>query len=118
VKDARKRKDWTGIRDLLMPQIEINKLWEATQELRTEYVLRKDGKIQDNPETGDYWRGTLEPLVEALLHLGDMGLADDLVRDRYAKHPWSGLPGRASALAQRCGQPGLAARWGALGAGK
>lgn len=118
VKDARKRRDWTGIRDLLLPEIEIARLQEAAQEQKTEWVLKRDGKLQEDPETGDHWRDTLEPLVEALLHLGDLGSADDLVRDRYAKHPWSGLPGRASALAQRCGQPGLAARWGALGGGK
>lgn len=118
VKDARKRKDWTGIRDLLLPQIEINRLWEAAQDQKTEYVLRKDGKIQENTETGDYWRGTLEPLVEALLWLGDAGQADDLVRDRFGKHPWSGLPTRAAGLALRCNQPNLAAQWRALGGGK
>jgi len=118
VKDARKRRDWTGIRDLLLPEIELARLQEAAVDQKSEWVLRRDGKVLEDPETGDHWRGTLEPLVEALLHLGDMGLADDLVRERYAKHPWSGLPGRASALAQRSGQPGLAARWGALGGGK
>ncbi len=118
VKDARKRKDWTGIRDLLLPQIEINRLWEAAQDQKTEYVLRKDGQIQESSETGDYWRSTLEPLVEALLWLGDAGQADDLVRDRYSKHPWSGLPTRAAGLALRCHQPNLAAQWRALGSGK
>lgn len=118
VKDARKRRDWTAIRDLLLPEIEMARLREATQDQKSEWVQRTDGKVREDPETGDHWRDTLEPLTEALLRLGDLGLADDLVRDRYAKHPWSGLPGRASALAQRCGQPGLAARWGALGAGK
>jgi len=118
VKDARKRKDWTGIKDLLLPQIEVNRLWEAALEQKTEYVVRKDGKIQENTETGDYWRGTLEPLVEALLWLGDVGQADDLVRDRFGRHPWSGLPARAAGLALRCNQPNLAAQWRALGSGK
>ena len=118
VKDARKRKDWTGIKDLLLPQIEINRLSEAAQDQKTENVLRKDGQIQENTETGDYWRSTLEPLVEALLWLGDSGQADDLVRDRFGKHPWSGLPTRAAGLALRCNQPNLAAQWRALGGGK
>lgn len=118
VKDARKRRDWMGIRDLLLPDIEMARLQEAAQNQNTEWVLRKDGKLVEDPETGDHWRSTLEPLTEALLRLGDLGQADDLVRDRFSKHPWSGLPGRASALAQRCGQPGLAAQWGALGRGK
>lgn len=118
VKDARKRRDWTDIRDLLLPEIEMTRLREAAQNQTFEWVMRKDGKIVEDPETGDHWRDTLEPLAEALLHLGDLGQADDLVRDRFAKHPWAGLPERASALAQRCGQPGLAARWAALGRGR
>lgn len=117
VKDARQRKDWMAIRDLLLPQIESNKLWEAAQG-KTEFVFKKDGKIQEVTETGDYWRGTLEPLVEALVRLGDTGLADDLVRSRFSEHPWAGLPKRAETLALRCGQPHLAAQWGALGQGR
>jgi hypothetical protein len=117
VKDARKRKDWVGIRDLLLPQVESMRLGE---EARGPFSIayKMDGKVQEFPETGDFWRTTLEPLAEALLRLGDMGQADELVRDRFAKHPWAGLPKRAEALAQRCGQSGLAAAWAALGSGK
>jgi hypothetical protein len=118
VQDARKRKDWTGIRDLLLPQIEISRLWEAAQEQKTDWVMRKDGKVQEAVETGDYWRDVLEPLVEALIWLGDASQADGLVRDRFSKHPWSGLTTRAARLALRCNQPNLAAQWGALGVGK
>lgn len=116
VKDARKRKDWTGIRDLLLPDIESSRLWESTEGKTTFQVLIKtDGKVHERPETGESWRTTLEPLVEALIWLGEGSKADELVRSQYADHPWSGLPSRAQALALRCGQPGLAAQWGALG---
>lgn len=118
VKDARIRKDWTGIRDLLLPQIEISRLWEAAQEQKTDWVMRKDGKIQETVETGDHWRDVLEPLVEALIWLGDASQADGLVRERFSKHPWSGLPARAAGVALRCNQPNLAAQWGALGGGR
>jgi hypothetical protein len=117
VKDARKRKDWSGIRDLLLPQIERSRLWEASS-TRVSSVLKVNGKLQEEPETGDYWRTTLEPLVEALLWLGDPGQADELVREQFGKHPWAGLPRRAAALALRCHQPNLASQWGALESGR
>jgi hypothetical protein len=117
VKDARKRKDWTGIRDLLLPQIEAARLLEATNKHVT-YVLKVDGKIQEDVEAGDFWRSTLEPLVEALLWLGDTGQADELVRDRFGKHPWAGLPARAAGLALRCNQLSLSAQWASLGGGR
>jgi hypothetical protein len=117
VKDARARKDWQGIRDLLLPQIEASQLWEAIQGRMT--VERKvDGKVQADPVTGDAWRSTIEPLAEALLRLGEVDRADQLVRDQFSRHPWSGLPARAAALASRCGQTNLAAQWAGLGPGK
>ena len=117
VKDARQRKDWEGIRDLLLPQIEATRLWEASEGTMT-FQRKLDGKVQEDPETGDAWRSTFEPLTEALLRLGDTDRADDLVRYQFGRHPWSGLPSRASALATRCNQPNLAAQWAALGAGR
>lgn len=117
VKDARRRRDWQGIRDLLLPQVERAQLQEAAWGLST-VRLEINGRVQEDTETGDTWRGTLEPLVEALLHLGETGTADSLVRDAWTRHPWSGLPGRAAALAMRCGQPNVAAQWAALAAGR
>jgi hypothetical protein len=117
VKDARKRRDWQGLRDLLLPQVERAQLLEAAWGPAT-VRLEINGRVQEDTETGDTWRATLEPLVEALLHLGETGLADSLVRDAWARHPWSGLPGRAAALAARCGQPNFAAQWAALAAGR
>jgi hypothetical protein len=117
VKDARRRRDWQGIRDLLLPQVERAQLQEAAWGIGS-VRLEINGRVQEDTETGDTWRGTLEPLVEALLHLGETGTADGLVRDAWARHPWPGLPGRASALAARCGQPNFAAQWGALGGGR
>ena len=117
MKDARKRRDWQGLKDLLLPQVERAQLAEAASGPMS-FRVEINGKLQEDTETGDTWRGTLEPLVEALLHLGEMGLADGLVRDAWTRHPWSGLPGRAAALATRCGQPNIAAQWATLAAGR
>ncbi len=117
VKDARKRKDWQGLKDLLLPEVERAQ-WAEAAWGPTSFRVEINGKMQEDTETGDTWRGTLEPLVEALLHLGETGLADSLVRDAWTRHPWSGLPGRAAALATRCGQPNLADQWAGLASGR
>jgi len=115
IKDARERKDWQGIKDLLLPLWERGELNRATQgNPSTTWVQQVDGKIQAPVETGDNWRGFTEPLAEALLRLGETHLADRIVTASFEQHPWTGLPKRAQQLALRCNQPGLAAQWGAL----
>ncbi len=114
VKDARARADWQGIKDLLLPQWEHRELRRSVNDTAYLVVQKAEGKIQVPEETGDDWRDFTEPLVEALLRLGETNLADRIVTASFAQHPWSGLPKRSQQLALRCNQPSLAAQWGAL----
>jgi len=96
VKDAKARKDWPAIRELLEAR------WEA---------MKADGFDWTGPGS---WNLVLAPLVEALVTLGDVGAADLLLGEVAATSGWSGLPGQARDLANRLKRPDLAARWGAL----
>ncbi|MBL0210576.1 MAG: hypothetical protein IPQ13_06630 [Holophagaceae bacterium] len=102
VKDARARNDWQGIKDLLLPQWEMQELWRPL-EGNSKWVQQVDGKIQESVETGSDWRGFTEPLAEALLRLGETHLADRIVTSSFNARQRPG-----------CNQPGLAAQWGAL----
>lgn len=97
VKDARARKDWASIRDLLEPRWE----WMRSREFGQGFM-------------GNLWSQTLSPLVEALVSLGEVEAADQLVNDAMANVAGAGLPGQARDLATRLNRPDLAARWGAL----
>lgn len=112
LKDAQARRDWQATRDLLMPIWERRKISRSETKGRYRYV--EDGKIGSDPWASSSWRQHEEPLVEALLMLGELNLADQLVRFSWANNPWEGLPAKASALARRCNQPSLAATWAAL----
>lgn len=97
VKDARARRDWVSIRELLEPRWE----WMKSREFGQGFM-------------GNLWGQTLSPLLEALVSLGEVEAADQLVNDAMANVAWSGLPGQARDLATRLNRPDLAARWGAL----
>ncbi len=113
VKECQKHKDWQAIKDLLLPAWENEQNWEVVSGNFT-FITKVDGKIREDPETGDGWRSNIGPLTEALLNLGESNQADAIVRTYFAKHPWTGLPKKAHDLALRCNQPSLAAQWGAF----
>ncbi len=97
IKDAKARRDWTAIREV------VEARWE-------------DMRVGDYRWGGaeNLWNRLLSPLVEALVSLGDVGSADQVLSEALALDNWSGLPGQARDLATRLGRPDLAARWGAL----
>ncbi|HET8714960.1 MAG TPA: hypothetical protein VFM16_03975 [Holophagaceae bacterium] len=63
------------------------------------------------------WRTSLEPLLTCELHLGATARAEAALRAALEASRWPALPAKAAALAERCGQKALAARWAALGQG-
>lgn len=106
-RNARAREDWTGILDVLGPR------WDQKKEQEVEIiVLGEEGARQDSLK--HTWDALLKPIVEADLRLGRTLEADQVVREAMAWMPSKGLPGWASALAQACGQPSLAAQWATL----
>ena len=97
IKDARARRDWTAIREVLEPR------WE-------------EARASDSQWAGGQgmWENLISLLLEALISQGDVGAAEQVVAEANAMEGWSGLPGRARDLATRLKRPDLAARWGAL----
>ncbi len=116
LRDCRKRKDWAAVKDLLLPQWENERLWKGRETVR--YVALKDGKELPDSWDSSKWRDTTEPLVEALLRLGDTAKADEIVRIVISESLVRDLASKASALAATCGQPALALNWAALQPGK
>jgi hypothetical protein len=116
VKDCRKRKDWTSIKELLLPSWESERLWKSREKVK--FVTLLDGKEVQTPWNSSEWRDQREPLVEALLRLGETQAADEIVRTLVHESVGGDLASKAAALAVKCGHPALAASWGALAPGK
>lgn len=97
VKDAKARRDWVGIREVMEAR------WE---DLRTEGDFKWGGE--------GLWGAVISPLIEALVSLGDVGAAEQLLNEVNEIAGWPGLPAQARNLATRLNRPDLATRWGAL----
>lgn len=105
VATARAFQDWKTVIAFLTPD------WAGWQETRV--VVEGSRETRDR-EALVPWQGTVAPLMEAHLRLGETSKAEALLREALA---WSGSTGyvpRAVALALACGQPELAERWKAL----
>ena len=57
------------------------------------------------------WTLCLEPLLECCLRSGDPGLADTYLMEALNASRWAALGEKGAAVARRCGQSTLAARW-------
>jgi hypothetical protein len=69
--------------------------------------------IPDQPTALDpLWDQTLGPLLESALWARDVGTAEADFQEALRKTRWAALPAKAATLAQACGHPALAARWG------
>jgi hypothetical protein len=96
--------DWTALKTH----------YEAVWEDGSHPLLEKSVGEATFPWESD-WADCLGPLVECSLHAGAPQRADALVRTAFQATHWSALPDKAAAIAARCGDKGLAARWTALG---
>ncbi len=97
IEDAKARRDWRAIREVLEAR------WES---------LRSSG---DTGWGGDgLWNVVIGPLLEALVTLGEAEAAEQTLNEVNMAMGWPGLPGRARDLATRLNRPELALRWGAL----
>lgn len=91
--------------------------YEAVWEDGFHPLLQRSVEMTSLPWETD-WDHCLGPLVECCLRAGGRERADALVRNAFDASRWASLPAKASALAARCGDRTLAARWAALGAAK
>ena len=101
MRDAKKRGDWRAIREAMEPR------WEE---------WRRDGRraAMGQGPGERIWSRILQPLVEALISLGDAGAADQVVLQAMETLRWEGVAAQARDLAQRLNRSDLALRWGAL----
>ena len=110
LKDARARKDWASIRDLLEPRMANLRLSET----KTKFLFVREGKDPVDWSSKNTWDTLVGPLLEAYLRLGDTTSADQLVNDAVGLLGYGDMAGMAAKLAQRCGQANLATRWQGL----
>lgn len=103
---AKTPEDWTALRNH----------YEAVWEDGSRVLWTARAKI-DLALTMD-WSDCLGPLVECYLRTGASARADALVRSAFDATHWPSLGAKASALAARCGDRALAAKWAALGAAR
>ena len=103
---ARSAQDWRALRELFLAR------W--TEVPRTLRERAGAGARPHPPLLEQDWSTALAPLLECCLRAGDPGPADTLFVEAVAASQWPELPARGAALARRCGQPQLAARWAAL----
>lgn len=99
---ARTPADWRSLRE------HYQALWED-----------EPHALRDTPGTDTLlferdWDQCLGPLLECCLRGSDTSQADALLRGAMAASRWGDLASKGAALATRCGQLSLAARWSAL----
>lgn len=101
---AKTQEDWTALKAH----------YEAVWEDGFHPLLQRSAGKSALPWESD-WSQCLGPLLECCLRAGARERADGLVRSAFDASRWPSLPVKASALAARCGDKALAARWAALG---
>jgi hypothetical protein len=114
VQQAKRSGDWRGVRNLL---------WDSwTQFSQTISGIQRrpnirgmygqDGQMLLESRTfRAQWQQLMDPLLESLLRVGDIGGADSIVAQLKEYGGAGALSDLAAAVAVRCDMPQLAARW-------
>jgi hypothetical protein len=110
---ARSPEDWRALKEHYLGR------WEREPHLLRDAAagdapLRNATRDIHNALLDGDWTSTLAPLLECCLRGGEAFHADALFMEALTASRWGELPSKAAALARRCGQPALAARWSAL----
>ncbi len=106
VKECQGANAWADLRDVLLPR------WRRVKDVFGQ--LRGLNFEQGRDAFKGTWDGTLGPLVEALLRLGDTSTAEGVVEEAVQAFKPKNLPTWASTLALRCGKATLAQQWASL----
>lgn len=108
---ARTAQEWRALKELFLAR------WEQVPHTLRETPPTGQGDRLSEADTAlleQDWTAALEPLLESCVRAGDTSQADSLFLEALSASGWRALPGKAAALARRCGQAQLAARWAAL----
>jgi hypothetical protein len=102
--------DWRALKELFLAR------WDQVPHTlrETSGGEQTPGRETSSPLFEQDWTLSLEPLLESCLRAGDTSQADSLFMEALGTSGWRALPNKAAALARRCGQSQMAARWAAL----
>jgi hypothetical protein len=114
IQESRQSGNWRDLRDLLWDP------WmQVSQALTTVTTMRQRVNFFVGGEQGMFvsralesqWQQLMDPLIEALLRMGDIAGADSIVTQIRESTGWESVSSLAAAIAIRCEMPQVAARW-------
>jgi len=115
VQQARRSGDWRSVRDLLLDSwTQFSQTISGIQRrINIREMSRQEGLVMflGSRTVMAQWQQLMDPLIESLLRMGDIGGADSIVA-QLKEYDGSGeLSDLAAEVAARCDMPQLAARW-------
>ena len=114
VQQARRSGDWRSVRDLLWDS--WTQFSQTISSLQRRINIREmygqeNQMILSSQTFRAQWQQLMDPLIESLLRLGDIGSADSIVAQLKEYAGSGALSDLAAAVAVRCDMPQVAARW-------
>ncbi|MDR2561229.1 MAG: hypothetical protein LBC63_05620 [Holophagales bacterium] len=114
VQQARRSGDWRSVRDLLLDS--FTQFSQTISNIRRRINARDMYDQEGQMFLGSQlfraqWQQLMEPLIESMLRLGDVGGADGIVTQLKEYAGPGVISDMAAAVALRCDMPQLAERW-------